>query len=76
MNSKRLRSGAIYLLLLIALGAFLYTSLERRPNSPATSVRIDEVAADVRAGEIESIVVKDEKPVIILKGKLMEAVGG
>ena len=61
MNSKRLRSGAIYLLLVIALGAFLYSSLVRRPNVTIATVPIGEVAAMVRAGDLDSIVVDGDK---------------
>ncbi len=61
MNSKRLRSGAIYLLLVIALGAFLYSSLMRRPSVTVTTVPIGDVAALVRSGAIDSIVVDNDK---------------
>ena len=45
MNSKRMRSGAIYLLLVIALGAFFYTSLVRRPATTIATISIGDVAA-------------------------------
>ncbi len=61
MNSKRLRSGAIYLLLVIALGAFLYSSLVRRPSVTVATVPIGEVASLVRAGDVDSIVIDDDK---------------
>ena len=61
MNSKRMRSGAIYLLLLLALGAFLYTSFERRPNASSATVPIADVAQKVRAGEVKTLAVKDGK---------------
>jgi cell division protease FtsH len=61
MNSKRVRSGVIYLLLLVALGAFLYTSLARRPDSAATSVPIARLAELVRNGSISSISIKDDR---------------
>ncbi len=61
MNSKRLRSAAIYVLLLVALGAFLYTSLARRPENAATTVPIARIAELVRAGSISSIKIKDDR---------------
>ena len=61
MNSKRVRSAAIYVLLLVALGAFLYTSLARRPENSATTVPIARIAELVRAKAISSIKVKDDR---------------
>ena len=61
MNSKRVRSGAIYALLIIALGAFLYTTFARRPDNTATTVPIAEIAEMVREGDISKISVKDDK---------------
>ena len=61
MNSKRVRSGAIYLLLVIALGAFLYTSLVRRPSTTAATVPIGDVAEMSRAGDIDAIVIDGDK---------------
>ncbi len=60
MNSKRVRSGAIYVLLLVALGAFLYTSLARRPANSATPVPIARIAELVRAGNIASISINED----------------
>jgi len=59
-----MRSGAIYLLLVIALGAFLYTSLVRRPAAAPATVSIGDVAAATRAGEINAIVVDGDKLII------------
>jgi cell division protease FtsH len=67
MNLKRLRSGAIYVLLLIALGAFLYTSLNNNANSAAELKRIDEVASAVRAGQVKQIIIKDDRITAILR---------
>jgi cell division protease FtsH len=64
MNSKRLRSGAIYLLLLLALGAFLYTTFERRPSSTVETVPIADVAEEVRNGNVEAISTKDHKVLV------------
>jgi cell division protease FtsH len=61
MNSKRLRSGAIYLLLVIALGAFLYSSLMRRPSAAVATVPIGDVAALVRSGDVDSITIDNAK---------------
>jgi cell division protease FtsH len=61
MNSKRVRSGAIYVLLLVALGAFLYTSLARRPENAATPVPIARIAEMVRAGNIATISINDDR---------------
>jgi len=64
MNSKRLRSGAIYLLLVIALGAFLYSSLMRRPSAAVATVPIGDVAALVRSGDVDSITIDNDKLVV------------
>ena len=61
MNSKRLRTGVIYLLLLLALGAFLYASLIRHPGAAATQKTIGEVAKLVRSGDVLQLTVKDDK---------------
>src|SRR5689334_3333502 len=61
MNSKRVRSGAIYVLLLVALGAFLYTSLARRTDSTATQVPIARIAQMVREGSIGSISINEDR---------------
>jgi cell division protease FtsH len=60
MNSKRVRSGAIYVLLLVALGAFLYTSLARRTDSSATPVPIAHIAEMVRDRNIASITINED----------------
>ncbi|MCL4860638.1 MAG: AAA family ATPase, partial [Caldilineaceae bacterium] len=69
MNLKKMRSGAIYLLLLIALGAFLYTSLSNNANSAARAVRIDQVAQYVREGRARQIVIKDDRITVTLRGQ-------
>jgi hypothetical protein len=61
MNFKKVRSGAIYILLLLALGAFLYTSLTNNAGSAARPVRIDQVAEYVRTGTARQIVIKDDR---------------
>jgi cell division protease FtsH len=65
MNSKRVRSGAIYVLLLVALGAFLYTSLARRSDNTATSVPIARIAEMVRADQIASISINEDRLTVV-----------
>ncbi|CAN5538461.1 ATP-dependent zinc metalloprotease FtsH [soil metagenome] len=65
MNSKRLRTGAIYVLLLLALGAFLYASLMRRPSTAALPATIGDVAKAVRDGKVKELVVKDDSVTVI-----------
>ncbi len=74
MNSKRFRSGVIYLLLIVALGAFLYTSLARRPAPAAASVAIGDVGALVRGGDVRTIEVDGDKLVISkVSGELLQS---
>lgn len=61
MNSKRLRSGVIYLLLVVALAAFLYSSLMRRPASPISDATIAQVATLVRNGDVRSIEISGDR---------------
>jgi cell division protease FtsH len=65
MNSKRLRSGVIYLLLILALGAFLYSSLMRRPASPISDATIAQIATMVRNGDIRSIEINGDRIVVV-----------
>jgi cell division protease FtsH len=69
MNFKRVRSGAIYVLLLVALGAFLYTSLSSNASSTAKSVPLDKVAQHVREGQAKQIVVKDDRVTVTLRAE-------
>jgi cell division protease FtsH len=55
MNPKRLRSGIIYLLLVLALGAFLYSSLMRRPATTIADATIAQVATLVRNGDVRTL---------------------
>ena len=55
MNTKRLRSGIIYLLLVIALGAFLYNSLVRRPSTEVSDATLAKVATLLRNDDVRSI---------------------
>ncbi|MEZ4676200.1 MAG: ATP-dependent zinc metalloprotease FtsH [Caldilineaceae bacterium] len=61
MNSINLRSGIVYLLLVIALGAFLYTSLVRRTGQQIQTVSIADVAQMVRSNEVEQLSIKDDR---------------
>ncbi len=65
MNSINLRSGIVYLLLVVALGAFLYTSLVRRTGQQVQSASIADVAQMVRANEVEKLSIKDDKITIL-----------
>ncbi len=67
MNLKRLRSGTIYILLLVALGAFLYTSLTNNAASAAQVMRINQVAQEVREGNVREISVKDDRLTVTLR---------
>jgi cell division protease FtsH len=75
MNSKRVRSGAIYVLLLVALGAFLYTSLARRPENSATPVPIARIAEMVRSGNVASISINEDRITAVNRsnGELMQS---
>ncbi|HHY57874.1 MAG TPA: ATP-dependent zinc metalloprotease FtsH [Chloroflexi bacterium] len=81
MNSKRLRSGVIYLLLVVALGAFLYSSLMRRPASPISDATIAQVATLVRNGDVRSIEINGDRILVIatdgdeLQARIEEGVG-
>ncbi|MCB0116074.1 MAG: AAA family ATPase, partial [Caldilineaceae bacterium] len=61
MNSKRLRNGLIYVLLVVALGAFLYTTLSNRTSGTSEPTSIAEVAESVRAGTVTAIRVDDDQ---------------
>ena len=75
MNSKRIRSGAIYVLLLVALGAFLYTSLARNQENAATPVPIARIAELVRSGSITSISINEDSITAVNRatGELMQS---
>ena len=61
MNSKRLRSGMIYLLLVIALASFLYAMLSRRNASELSAVPLAEVATLVRNTDVASIAINGDE---------------
>lgn len=66
MNSKRVRSGIIYLLLLLALGAFIYTSFGQRANGSPDEQPIGEVADLIQEGRVERLSVKDDQVTVHL----------
>ena len=81
MNSKRLRSGIIYLLLVLALGAFLYSSLMRRPATTISDATIAQVATLVRNGDVRTIEINGDRVLVVttdneeLQARIEEGVG-
>ena len=67
MNSKRLRSGIIYLLLVLALGAFLYSSLMRRSPTTVADATIARVATLVRNNDVRSIEINGDRILVITR---------
>ncbi len=67
MNSKRLRSGIIYLLLVLALGAFLYSSLMRRPSTTTAEATIGRVATLVRNNDVRAIEINGDRILVITR---------
>ncbi|MBX3012343.1 MAG: AAA family ATPase, partial [Caldilineaceae bacterium] len=65
MNSINFRSGIVYFLIIVALGAFLYTSIIRRSNTQIQTIPIAEVAQLVRDGDVERLSVKDDRVTIV-----------
>ena len=68
MNSKRLRSSAIYILIVIALGAFLYAVIARQPENAAATVPIARVAELVRNNEVSRIRINDDRLTVTRRG--------
>ncbi|RLT35713.1 MAG: ATP-dependent metallopeptidase FtsH/Yme1/Tma family protein [Chloroflexi bacterium] len=60
MDSKQFRNGLIYFLLIVALGAFLYTVFGNRSSTEAKAVSIAEVADRVRNGQVSEIKVHND----------------
>lgn len=67
MNSKRLRSGIIYLLLVLALGAFLYSSLMRRPSTTISDASIARIATLVRNNDVRSIEINGDRIIVVTR---------
>lgn len=61
MNSQRWRNSLIYILLVAALAAFLYTSVMRRANSASDTVTITNVATLIRENKVEQILVQGDQ---------------
>jgi cell division protease FtsH len=66
MNSKRVRNSLIYVLLVIALGAFLYTTLDNRGRGVDDTRSIGALAGLVRQGEVRQIEVSGDEIVATL----------
>ena len=62
MGSPSLRSGIIYVLLFVALAAFLFTSISRNNQSTSEVIEVNqnELAEAVSNGRVESITVQDD----------------
>ncbi|MCB0083934.1 MAG: AAA family ATPase, partial [Caldilineaceae bacterium] len=67
MNSKRVRSGLIYLLLLVALGAFLYTSFGQNVTQAENEESIAEIASKIRQGKVDAISIRDDRIIVKLR---------
>ena len=67
MDSKRFRNGLIYFLLIVALGAFLYTVFGNRSSTIAEPISIAKVAEMVRNGQVISIEVDNDEVFVTQK---------
>ncbi|RLT40924.1 MAG: ATP-dependent metallopeptidase FtsH/Yme1/Tma family protein [Chloroflexi bacterium] len=67
MDSKRFRNGLIYFLLIVALGAFLYTVFGNRSSTVSQPIPIAEVAEMVRNGQVASIEVDNDEVFVTQK---------
>ena len=65
MNSINFRSGIVYFLIIVALGAFLYTSIIRRSNTQPEIIPIADVAKMVREGDVERLSIKEDRVTIV-----------
>ncbi len=65
MNSINFRSGIVYFLIIVALGAFLYTSIIRRSNPQSEIIPIAEVAQMVRNGDVAKLLIKDDRITVV-----------
>ena len=71
MDSKRIRNGMIYFLLVVALGAFLYIVLSRQGNNISATVSIAEIASLVRGGNVRELHVDGDEVIAYSGGKLI-----
>ncbi len=65
MSSKRLRSGVIYLLLVIALASLLYTLLNRRGEQELPTTPLAEVASLLRSSDVAALNVDGNELVVV-----------
>ena len=65
MNSINFRSGIVYFLIIVALGAFLYTSIIRRSNTQSETIPIAQVAQMVRDGDVAQLLIKDDRITVV-----------
>lgn len=68
MDSKRIRNGMIYFLLVVALGAFLYIILNNQGNNVSETVSIVEIASLVRNGNVQELLVDGDEVIAITGG--------
>ncbi len=71
MDSKRIRNGMIYFLLVVALGAFLYIVLSNQGSNISATVSIAEIASLVRGGNVQEIHVDGDEVLAYSGGKLI-----
>jgi cell division protease FtsH len=67
MNPKQLRNAVIYLLLILALAAFLYSSLARRSSTPIGDATIARVATLVRNNDVRAIEINGDRILVITR---------
>ncbi|RME62236.1 MAG: ATP-dependent zinc metalloprotease FtsH [Caldilineae bacterium] len=65
MDQRRFRNGFIYILLAIALGAFLYTVITNRSNPVTEQASLAQVADMVRSGQAREIHIDDDKLIVV-----------
>jgi len=65
VGSGKFRNGFVYFLILVAVAALLYNLIS--PSEQLTTVSIDRVASYVKAGQVEKIVVKEDRLEVTLK---------
>ncbi|HBY93633.1 MAG TPA: cell division protein FtsH, partial [Chloroflexi bacterium] len=72
MNSKWMRNGFVYFLILVAAAAFIYNAFGSRETAPTKT--INQVAADVEAGNVSEITVRgDVLEVKLNSGSVVES---
>ncbi len=73
MDFKRLRTGFVYFLLIVALGAFLFTALDSQTPRVSRTTPIAQVAAELKSGQIKSIQIQGDKIYITKHSGVQEA---